>query len=90
MALFGSTAQFLLHVTVVAGPPLEAQVMLSPLVDTSLTVGTPKYSEISKLLYKSIVHIEYITEFETVDINQTKKTVNNLCLSSVAYKQFGC
>ena len=47
MALFGSTAQFLLHVTVVAGPPLEAQVMLSPLVDASLTVGTPIYTVMS-------------------------------------------
>jgi hypothetical protein len=45
MALFGSTAQFLLHVTLVAGPPLEVQVTFNPLADTSLTVGTPKYSK---------------------------------------------
>ena len=43
MALLGNTAQFLLQVTLVAGPPLEVQVRVSPLVDTLLTVGIPIY-----------------------------------------------
>ena len=41
MALLGNTAQFLLQMTLVAGPLLEVHVRVSPLIDTLSTVGTP-------------------------------------------------